>query len=265
MHTGQDLDVSDTLDENGGGNDRNYVKQEDMMSMLTNLRRLWLDKKPHIKSYYKARKLYEEITTAMVDYHHSGKFELKIDKDYPLPAAASDSAVLAGISLDLDSREDPQAFYELIIFKFAPNMSCITEEFIKKSWYRKPEKIELLQSMLDSRMGLFEIMGTDIEEGYAYLKEVFTGIEYRLTDIGMSGNQKNEDIYIYTRIISYQDICFGTGMNLIFYKNDQFIDNHIQRHKTDYEPEREFQRFIQLYQHYIANPNKLGSYNPLEK
>jgi hypothetical protein len=37
--------------------------------------------------------------------------------------------------------------------------------------------MELLQSMLDSKLGLFEVTGTDKMEGYAYIKDVFTGYE----------------------------------------------------------------------------------------
>jgi hypothetical protein len=258
------LDINDILDEDDDSVGDSYI-QRNMLSALVNMRRIFLDSKPHIKRYYKARKLHEEITTAMVDYHDSGKFVLKTDKDFPLPEPAPDRVVSAENKIDLNSEDDPQAFYELMIYKSAPNVNCITEEFIKKSWYRKPEKIELLQSMLDSSMGLFVITGTDMDEGYAYLKEVFTGIEYRITDIGMSGNPIYEDIYIYTRIISYHDICFGSGINLVFYKNDKFIEDHIRHHKKDYKPEREFLRFIHLYKQFMADPNRIRSINPLEK
>ena len=44
-------------------------------------------------------------------------------------------------------------------------MTCITEEFLKKHRYRKPEKIEFLKSMLDAKLGLFEITATDKNEG----------------------------------------------------------------------------------------------------
>jgi hypothetical protein len=229
------------------------------------MRRIWLDRKPHIKSYYKARKLYEEIITAMEDYHKNGRFEIKIDNEYPLPAPASGNGISAENRFELDSLDDPMAFYEFIVFKSAPNMNCITEDFIEKSRYKKPEKIELLQSMLDSRMGLFEITGTDMKEGYAYLKEVFTGKEYKITDIGLSGTEKHDDIYIYTRIISFQGICFGSGMSLFFYKNEKFIEDHIQRHKTEYKSEEEYLRFVQLYKYYCSNPNRIKSVNLLGK
>jgi hypothetical protein len=83
---------------------------------------------------------------------------------------------------------------------------------------KKPEKIEFLQSMLDSKLGLFEVTGTDLMEGYAYIKDVFTGVEYTIIDIGLSGQPNFEDFYFYTRIISYHGINFGTGLNLIFTK-----------------------------------------------
>jgi len=113
--------------------------------------------------------------------------------------------------------------------------------------------------MVNSKLGLFEITGTDIYEGYAYLKDVFTGEEYTLIDVGLSGNLNNDDIYIYTRIITYQDITFGTGLNLLFRKTDDFIKNHIKQHKKDFNPKGEYIRFAQLYNHYSRDPNRVRS------
>ena len=93
--------------------------------------------------------------------------------------------------------------------------------------------------MINSKLGLFEVAETDLNDGFALLKEVFTGVEYKITDIGLSGN-KNADFYIYTRVITYQGVSFCAGLNFIFSKTDGFIKNHIQYHKKDYNPNSEF-------------------------
>ena len=135
-------------------------------------------------------------------------------------------------------------------------MNCITEKFIQSHRYRKPEKIEFLHSMLDSTIGLFEITKTEINEGYVYLKDIFTDIEYKIVDIALSGSYIYDDFYMYTRLIKFHDIIFNTGLSLIFNKKDAFIKNHILKHKKDYKSDGEFLRFTQLYNYYSKNPNK---------
>ncbi len=111
--------------------------------------------------------------------------------------------------------------------------------------------------MLDSKLGLFEVTGTDGKEGYVYIKDVFTGVEYTIIDIGLSGQPNFGDFYFYTRIISYHGINFGTGLNLIFTKTDNFIKRHIQEHKKDFNPNGEFERFTQLYNRFSKYPDKI--------
>ena len=143
------------------------------------------------------------------------------------------------------------------IYKTSGNVNCITEDFIEKRRFKKPEKIEFLHSMLKSRLGLFEITKTDSEEGYVYLKEVFDGSEYKITDVGLSGGINCDELYVYTRIITYNNISFGSGLNFAFTKTDDFIKNHISRHIKDYNPKGELARFIQLYNRYSKYPDKI--------
>jgi hypothetical protein len=136
-------------------------------------------------------------------------------------------------------------------------MNCITEEFIQKHHYKKPEKIEFLNNMLNSKIGLFEVTGTSMEEGYVYIKDVFTGTEYKIIDIGLSGQQNYNEHYFYTRIITHRGISFGTGLNFVFKKTDKFIKNHIQEHKKDFNLNGEFLRFTQLYNHYSQDDDRV--------
>ena len=111
----------------------------------------------------------------------------------------------------------------------------------------KPEKIEMLNSMLNSVAGLFEITNTNRELGEVYLRNVFTKKEYCVTDIGLSSNFNNETFYMYMRIITYDGISFGTGLNLIFNKKDKFICNWIKENLKEYNDKQEMTRFQELY------------------
>jgi len=234
-----------------------YKDQELMINALNSMRRIFLDEKPHIKEYYKIRNMHSEIVDTMVQYNQDGKFEQKADKNFVSKPNPVVTVHLLECSFDLTKREGAQGFYDIMIYKPASNLSCITEDFIRDNRYKKPEKTELLQSMLDSKQVLFEVTGTDSMEGYAYIKDVFTGVEYTIIDIGLSGQPNFGNFYFYTRIISYHGINFGTGLNLIFTKTDNFIKRHIQEHKKDFHPDGEFIRFTQLYNHFSKYPDKV--------
>jgi hypothetical protein len=201
--------------------------------------------------------MHGEIVDAMIKYYDDGKFQIQTDPDF-VPDTESIKAAevfLLESGFDYNTEIGNDSFFDILIYKTAPYLLCITNDFIQKHRYRSNEKIELLQSMLDSKLGLFEITGEDEGEGYAYLKDVFSGAEHTIVDIGLSGNTNNDDYYLYTRIISYQGINFGSGLNFIFEKTDAFIKDHIQQHRKKFHPNGEFLRFTQLYNHYSQNPD----------
>jgi preprotein translocase subunit Sss1 len=210
-----------------------------------------LNRKPHIKEYEKLRKMHSEIMDSMMKYYQDGKFTPEAD-DGAVQAMANnvrkgDSLTLLNAEFDFDTRVGNQAFADMIVYKNTPDNNCITEEYIVSKRFRKPEKIEFLQSMLDSKIGLFSITGVDRGEGYAYLEEVFTGDKYKITDISMSGDPVYDRFYMYTRIITYRGISLNTGLSIAFSKNDPFIKDFIKRQKKNYNPAQEFVRFTELY------------------
>lgn len=253
-------DVDEDEDELLGSLE-NFNDQEFMFQIMNSLHKMTLDRKSHIKEYYKIRKMHSDIVNTMVRYHENGKFEQRIDNShvYKDEHLLNNKEKLTFIdsSFDLDTREGVQALYDILIYKISPNINCITEDFIQSHRYRKPEKVEFLHSMLDSTIGLFEILKTDFDEGYVYLKEIFTGVEYKIVDVALSGSQMHDNFYMYTRLITYHDISFNTGLSLTFDKKDSFIKAHIKTNKIDYKPEGELLRFIQLYNYFSKNPNKL--------
>lgn len=248
---------------------KDFNNQDFLLEFFNNLRKITLDRQPHIKEYYKIRKLHSEIVNTMVRYHESGKFELKIDNNYINSNENSiknlETLHFTQTHFNLETREGTQSLYDLLIYKGSPNMNCITEDFINSHRYRKPEKIEFLYSMLDSKLGLFKITKTDFDNGYVFFKDIFTNIEYKIVDIALSGNPKHDDFYIYTRLIKYNDIIFSTGLNLIFNKKDSFIKNHINTHKKNYNYDSEFLRFTQLYNYYINDSKKIKIFTNIIK
>jgi hypothetical protein len=230
---------------------------EFLLQAVRNLRKAVLERQSHIKAYYRIRKMHEEIVEAMIRYHDDGKFEQQIDSTYRFPDMGDREIHLLNATFDPETRVGAHCLYDMLIYKPALNMSCITEDFIRLHRYRKPEKVAFLHSMLDSKLGLYEITDVDRDHGYAYLREVFTGEERRIIDVGLSGDLNYSNFFLYTRIIEVQGICFGTGLNLVFTKDDRFIREHIQKHKKGYSSQGEFVRFIELHNRYSQYPDSV--------
>ena len=235
---------------------------EEVTRMFARMRTLMLNDKPHIKEYKKLRGLHSEILGSMMEYFHDGNYKPKTPTDEQALANAklcndeADRYLLLECDFDSGTREGEQGLLESIIYPKGANMDCITEVFIEKRRFRKPEKIEFLQCMMDSRAGLFEVTGKDASLGYVELLEVFTGQKYKITDIALSGNQDEGEVYLYTRIITCRGISFSSGLGLMFDKTDPFIDHFIKQEGQNYFPQGEFRRFIETYNHFSQNPNR---------
>jgi len=227
---------------------------------LTSMRRaLSLDWKPHIKQYYKIRRLHQEVVDSMIKYHENGKFKQRPDPNYVAPQQQErerDDTHVISCEFDMDSPEGVHAFYDMLIYKGGRNMTCITEDYINNRHYKAPDKNEFLKSMLESELGLFEVLEVDMHEGTACLRDVLTGREVTIIDVGLSGSTIF-DFYLYTRIITFQGISFGSGINLVFRRSDPFVQKHIKHHKKDYKKEGEFLRFSQLYNHFSRSTGRI--------
>ncbi len=244
-------------EKTAGTEDERLEMREMLTRAMHNWRRRLLARKPHIKAYEQLRKMHSEIVDAMVQYHTDGKFELKMDVPNATQRPGDNAVQLLESEYNLQTRVGAQGFYDVIIYKSAPNVNCLSEVFLEKHRYRKPEKVEMLRSMLASRLGLFEITAVDAEEGYAFLREVFTGDAYKITDVGLSGTTNCDELYLYTRVLEYDGIQCGTGLSLVFSKDDGFIEKFIRQEKQDYVREREFARFVHLYNHYAKQPDRI--------
>lgn len=228
-------------------------KMKAIAGILSEFQKEKLKDRPHIKTYEMIRKIHNEITRDMIKYLESGKFELKIE--YPEKNQQREAEEVSYINSQFDTKTEMgvRGIHNVTIYKNAENMNCITEEFIKNKRYDEQEKNEMLECMLNSEAGLFEILNVDILEGKIYLRDVLTNKKYCIIDIALSSNMNNDKVYIYTRIVTYNGISFGTGFSIPFRKKDKFICEWIQKNKSEYTRKQEVTRMLELYREYNRN------------
>ena len=228
-----------------------------ILKAMTGMRMMVLEREPYIKQYKSIRRLHSEIISSMMRYYYQGKFDQKVEPGFDMPKSSYDGTYTFRRSkFDAETNEGAHGLAEVVVYPSMPGRTCITGDFIDSRRYRKPEKIEFLHSMFNSRPGLFEVKETNAKDAYVIIKNVFTGEEFKIVDIGLSSSPNNESIYLYSRIISYQGLSFNSGLNLIFKKSDPFIKKYIMRHKADYKPMGEFDRFIELYSEYSRSADR---------
>ena len=202
-----------------------------------------------IKEYKKIRKLHNDIVGNMMQDYIQDKVSIEIGENIN--------------DLDIESRFKLQTYdgfegmANIIAYKNHPEISCVTEKYIKNKKYRKKEKIKLLNCMLNSEVGLFEITNVNLLEAKVYLKDIFNNKEYCITDMALSTNPKYDHFYLYTRIITYDDICFKTGLSLIYKKDNKFIEKWIKDARKNHENQPEIVRFMELYNYYENNDEEI--------
>lgn len=218
----------------------------DVLEILQNMREMVLNYNKDVKKYKKIRKLFDEIMQSMMSYQLSGKFELKFGEE----KIKNLESVDISSTFDTTTELGLGALANVVVFKNHLAANCIAEEYLQKNKFRNQEKIELLNSMLESEAGLFEITDINIGNANVCLRNVLNNKQYCITDIGLSSNINYNKTYIYTRIITYKDISFGFGFNLVFDKTDPFIKQFIEENTKDYTDEKEIVRFMKLYNEY---------------
>lgn len=242
---------------------RIFKSNQEATNFIINLNKMFfLNNKEHIKKYYKIRKIHSSVLNSMMKYVDSGKLPAEEYFNIVMPEikkAAKD------INISIDNREHDGAvvFNELFFYKTHHKFPSLTETYIKNKKFKDKEKIKMLYAMNDSIVGLFKVMDYDNQNGYVTYKDVFTNKKYKVVDVAMSSLgeiNKKKDIYVYNRLITYDNITFGTGIPCAFNGNNKDLKQFIKKHK--YKTCTDFSRCLILYS--IAKKNndiKMTSYN----
>ena len=230
-------------------NHENWIdeaKYEFLYDLLNDIQNYLLKDEPHIKEYRRIRNIHDDMMSDMVNYLISKNFKIADSR-------IGNNINYMNTKFDITTELGLHAIANILVYKNLENIKCVTEIFKEQNRYKGQEKLDMLDSMLNSEAGLFEIFKTDRKKGFIYLRNVLNDKEYCITDVGMSSNVNNDIFYLYTRIIQYQGISFGTALNIPFNKDDEFINKWIKENKEVFNQKAEVSRFMELYNSYLKD------------
>lgn len=224
------------------------LSYEGMSNLLIDLNGKQLDKKEHIKKYKKIRKLHGDVMNHMLQYIFDRKYDASIYFKMVEKEVYKETHSL-NVKIDTRDEDDITIFTDLFVYDNHEKIPSVTDIYLHKNIFRNEEKKKMVQSMKDSYVGLFKIVGVDKDEGYVTYEDVFTHKKFKVIDISMSSTMKIDEKhsrYIYNRIITYEDISIGTGIHCMLSGDNKELQRFIKHHK--YDECSHFARCIKLYE-----------------
>ena len=215
----------------------------DIINGLVNFRKLLIKNRPEIKKYEKIRKLHEDVLYSLENY-----LIKNIDKkSNETTKCLTNEKFFYPIDLDSRSESNRSILFEIFIFKTHPDLKSITEEYVEKNKFRNPDKIKMLNAMNNSVVGLFKVVDVDFDSCIVTYEDVFTHKKYKLMDISFSTiySKSYDGIYMYNRLITYDNITFGTGSPISFLNSDKKVKDFIKKH--NYKNHSNLYRCLYLY------------------
>lgn len=194
----------------------------------------------NVEKYTKVRSIHQEIYNSMGNY---------IQKNNIDPRDVCEKAC-RDISLDLRDDHQNLLFLDLMIYPQYKDIKSLTETYLDKHILRKDEKVEMLKSMLESRFVAFTIIDRDESHALVEIEDFFTHDRIKLSDSGLGRFHSGRDIIFCGRLIQYRDICFQTGLNMPFKRNNvikKWLKNHKNINEWTAGDILELEEFYQKY------------------
>ena len=245
------------LDEHG--EDALNDIEEDLMQMLYEMqihREEQISKTALGKAYFDACKVLSEVCDSIKKYVESGKY---------LPFSLEDQSFnsIAIMTNNIANSEEQEnrfyfdeafsmnAFYEFITYFPVFNNISPIDEFVSGNRLRRADKVAMLQSMSESKLGLFKVVKYDYETGITQLQDVQTGEMHEILDPGISAGLLPDLEYTFTRLIKYDGSEINSGLNILFDKDDEFIKANLKRYKKDFDSNNADFWFLEFYNNFM--------------
>ena len=217
------------------------------IDLLVDLNNIRLKDKNNIKKYRKIRNLHNTIMDDMQDYiYHGGEIF-----NYYSPESIKEIRKIInkiGLGLNLDNPDDLRIFFDLIIYDNLPSIKPVVDIYLENKKYNNAEKNKMLEAMENSVVSLFLIKDADKDNGYVTYEDVFTKKQYQVVDVALSSSFIASDkikLYIYNRIITYDDMTIATGLNCAFTSESEQLKKFLKKNK--FKENSSFENTLMLY------------------
>lgn len=200
---------------------------EDVIHYLINQKINALGDKPHLKKYLEIRKKIDTISNKMLEYFEKGNYNF--DEEFnKINKILYDECTCINENIMLNWRDDKDILLDMLLFKNSPNVNCMISEFLSKKLYKDEEEKKILECMLKSTLSIYKMLKRH-DNGFIEIEDLITKKRIRIVDIAGS-LELNKDNYMINRIISYNGISFGTGINLITNENNKEVEDYLKKH-----------------------------------
>jgi len=191
---------------------------------LLNLYKFSNRENPIIIEYRKRRQLLQEVMNdifnkeldSFYDYHFSAIVELMqktISKYYN---------ILNINSFSIESDSDQQFIILTLIYNYAGDKIPAAKHYLNRCKYRRLDKINMLNVICNSKVGLFNIVDFDKETRLITLSNIVTKEDIKIIDEGLSFTceyQNYQDYILLARTLKFEDYHIIDGTCRLFKNN----------------------------------------------
>lgn len=188
-----------------------------------NLWKISFERQPEYKAYQKIRKISGEVLDKFVDF---------IDPDFDdysdvIRIELFDLMEKYKIHFDVELKEiDSHHTLKAMLYCY-DNGGKISQKYLDNTRIRKPEKLNMIKSIIDSKSSFFEVIREGSKPYKIIIRDVMTNEEYEIIDTGVAFAHRfmNEIIrskYLLTTLMNYDGINFVDN-SLLLDKNDDDV------------------------------------------
>lgn len=204
--------------------------ERNMQNAMVQLHRRARGKKAHITKYQQARKLYNDVTDRMEDYYAAHREEChkrflndgfrELGEHYH-----------ENINFDFDDAVQAGLFYDFM--EYPHFKGCLCDKFLREHKFRSKQNVSMVQAMLASERGLFQITDINKDNCIVILEHMLTGNKVSIVDetLAISAQLPIKEL-LYLRILTWEGVTFQSGVAIQFPKNYSEIRKWIKENKT---------------------------------
>lgn len=231
--------------------------EDEILEIIINARIINFKNNKQINEYMNLRKIQSKIYLDIMDEYDIVNASLN-EKIQKIIKEISNEIKKNKVNINLElsdlNEKDINIIYDLLIYKNHHKLESFIEKYIKNNVFEKQENM-MIHAMKKSTIGLFKVKQIKRNKGYIIVEEIFTHKRFKVIDLTLS-LLENKNVYLFTRIISYNEINFTTNITFLFDKNSNQIKKYIKKYKD--LPISNALKYVSLYSLYKNEKNKLN-------